>query len=264
MALGALLKQARQEAGLSQRQLCGEEITRNMLSQIENGSARPSMDTLGYLAKRLGKPVSYFLEEETASSNQELMRRLRGAYAQGDFEQVLSLLEQYQAPDTVFDQEANLLHILALLDKAEAAITQGRQAYGISLLEQAEGISSIYGELLGRRRLLLLGMAQPKNSIEIAQRLSYDDAELLLRARAAMLRGDYSRSAAILDAAENQQAEQWCLLRGEVCFALKQYAQAIVYFTKAEDQALAQLEQCYEQLEDYKMAYHYARLRREK
>ncbi|WP_353959843.1 helix-turn-helix domain-containing protein, partial [Klebsiella pneumoniae] len=59
MALGELLKQARLEKGLSQRQLCGEEITRNMLSQIENGSAKPSMATLSYLAGRLGKPVSY-------------------------------------------------------------------------------------------------------------------------------------------------------------------------------------------------------------
>ena len=32
MELGEKLKQARLEAGLSQRQLCGEEITRNMLS----------------------------------------------------------------------------------------------------------------------------------------------------------------------------------------------------------------------------------------
>jgi len=58
MELGDKLRQARIEAGLSQRQLCGEEITRNMLSLIENGSAKPSMKTLQYLAGRLGKTVS--------------------------------------------------------------------------------------------------------------------------------------------------------------------------------------------------------------
>ena len=46
MTLGEKIRQARLEAGLSQRQLCGDTVTRNMLSQIENGSARPSMDTL--------------------------------------------------------------------------------------------------------------------------------------------------------------------------------------------------------------------------
>ena len=62
MSLGEKLRQARMESGLSQRQLCGDEITRNMLSQIEHDTARPSMSTLQYLARRLGLPVSYFLE----------------------------------------------------------------------------------------------------------------------------------------------------------------------------------------------------------
>jgi transcriptional regulator with XRE-family HTH domain len=60
MELGEKLRQARLEAGLSQRQLCGEEITRNMLSLIENGSAKPSMKTLQYLAARLGKASAIF------------------------------------------------------------------------------------------------------------------------------------------------------------------------------------------------------------
>ena len=62
MELGQRIRRARLDAGLSQRQLCGEYITRNMLSLIENGSAKPSMDTLRYLSEKLHKPVSYFLE----------------------------------------------------------------------------------------------------------------------------------------------------------------------------------------------------------
>ena len=68
MELGQRILQARQEAGLSQRQLCGDVITRNMLAQIEHGTARPSMDTLQYLAERLGKSISYFLEEASLES----------------------------------------------------------------------------------------------------------------------------------------------------------------------------------------------------
>ena len=59
MELGKRLQQARLEAGLSQKQLCGDRITRNMLSQIEHGTAKPSMTTLQYLAERLGKSVGY-------------------------------------------------------------------------------------------------------------------------------------------------------------------------------------------------------------
>ena len=61
MELGEKLRKARLEAGMSQRELCAGEVTRNMLSQIENGSARPSMKTLAFFARQLGKPVSYFL-----------------------------------------------------------------------------------------------------------------------------------------------------------------------------------------------------------
>ena len=78
MELSQKLKQARLDAGLSQKALCGDRITRNMLSQIENGSAHPSMNTLRYLAAQLGKPLSYFLEDDAVTSpNQELMEKLR-------------------------------------------------------------------------------------------------------------------------------------------------------------------------------------------
>ena len=73
MEMGELLRKARLEAGLTQRALCGDRITRNMLSQIENGTARPSMATLQYLADALGKPVSYFLGEVVLTANQQRM-----------------------------------------------------------------------------------------------------------------------------------------------------------------------------------------------
>ena len=80
MELAQKLKQARLDAGLSQKAICGDRITRNMLSQIENGSARPSMETLRYLAGQLGKPISYFLEDDAVTSpNQTLMEQARSA-----------------------------------------------------------------------------------------------------------------------------------------------------------------------------------------
>ena len=46
--------------GLSQRQVCGDQITRNQLSQLEHDRVGPSVETLRYLAGQLGRPVSYF------------------------------------------------------------------------------------------------------------------------------------------------------------------------------------------------------------
>ena len=65
MDLAGKLRQARLEAGLSQRQLCGDRITRNMLSCIENGTAQPSISTVVYLAGRLNVPAGFLLAEES-------------------------------------------------------------------------------------------------------------------------------------------------------------------------------------------------------
>ena len=125
MELGRKLKQARLEQGLSQRQLCGDVITRNMLSLIENGSASPSMDTLRYLAGQLGKTVGYFLDEDAVSSpNQSVMECARAAFDQAQYDAVLQNLEQYQRPDPIFDREEALLRALALLELAQEAISR--------------------------------------------------------------------------------------------------------------------------------------------
>ena len=128
MELGEKIRQARLEAGLSQRQLCGEEITRNMLSQIEHGTAKPSMKTLQFLAHRLGKSVSYFLEETAVvSPNQQVMASARQLYDEGHYSEAALALEAYQAPDGIFDREKALLWVLAHLGLAEQALREDRQ-----------------------------------------------------------------------------------------------------------------------------------------
>ena len=95
---------------MSQRQLCGETITRNMLSQIEHGTANPSVATLQYLAARLGKSVSYFLEEDALTTpNQAVMARARAAFDSGDFPETVKILEEYRQPDDVYDREMHLM-----------------------------------------------------------------------------------------------------------------------------------------------------------
>ena len=47
--LGRIIKEARIARRMTQSEVVGDFITRNMLSQIENGNAAPSMRTLQYL-----------------------------------------------------------------------------------------------------------------------------------------------------------------------------------------------------------------------
>ena len=53
MDMGQRFRRARREAGLTQAQLCQGVVSRNMLSQIEGGTAKPSLSTLEILAERL-------------------------------------------------------------------------------------------------------------------------------------------------------------------------------------------------------------------
>ena len=139
MELGEKLRQARLRAGLSQRQVCGEEITRNMLSQIEHGVCNPSVSTLCFLARQLGLPVSYFLEEESAvSSNSSCMAKAWTAFEAEDAPGALRLLEQYRGPDALFDREYHILKALVLLRLAEASAESGRQVYARQLLSPVQ------------------------------------------------------------------------------------------------------------------------------
>lgn len=64
MTLGEKIKKKRLEKKLTQRQLCKEKITRNMLSAIESGKANPSLETLEYISHELDLPLSYLLSED--------------------------------------------------------------------------------------------------------------------------------------------------------------------------------------------------------
>lgn len=264
MTLGEKIKQARLEAGLSQRQLCGEEVTRNMLSQIENGAAKPSMATLSYFASRLGKPVSYFLEEEVVRSpNQELMSRARTAVFAGNGQEAMEALADYRRPDPVFDAEETLLRRLAALAQAEEELRRGHAAYAAQILEEMDRWQDGYcAEELERRRLLLLAKARPQLRKEICGKLPDMDEELLLRARVALDRGEFDRCAGLLMAARDTESAAWNFLRGELHITAEQYAAAAACYHKAEteypEKCAPRLERCYRELGDFKQAYFYA------
>ena len=264
MELGQKLRQVRLEKGISQRQLCGDTITRNMLSLIENGVAVPSLDTLLFLAQQLEKPVSFFLDEQTLTSpNQTVMEKARAYLSEKDAAAVLKALEDYRSPDATFDYEAALLEALACILLAEEAISREKGLYARELLDRAKKAGKgtpYYTQDLERRRLLSLAQLTPTV-------LPDDDRELLLRAEAALAQEDGIRAAQYLDAAQDKQKPRWNYLRGKAYHLQKDYQQAYDSFQKAWEYApkscAASLEDCCRELEDYKGAYHYACLLRD-
>lgn len=259
--LGERIRQERQAQGLSQRQLCGKEITRNMLSQIESGKARPSMQTLTYLAQTLGKPVSFFLEEQTVTAEAPLLQEARQLYSRGEYRQCMTLLETGEQASP--GEELRLLRILATLETAREALREGRSFYARSALESLAGLTAgavYYTPGLERERLLLLYEAGA-DARTLEKELPGDDRELLLRARAALEEGDFARSKALLSALREKNV-RYHFLMGKANMGQGLYREAIAHLQQAEEEepllCAQALEICFRELEDFKMAYIYA------
>lgn len=69
------VREARAERGLSLAGLAGAEVSRAFIHQLEQGLARPSVQVLEVIARRTGKPVSFFTSavEDRPSSHLDVV-----------------------------------------------------------------------------------------------------------------------------------------------------------------------------------------------
>ncbi len=94
MNIGEKIRELRVAKLMTQSELAGTYITRNMLSCIENGAAQPSLSTILYIASRLGVPAGFLLAEE---GDEIVYRKMNGlanikrAYTAGDWRGCRSL-----------------------------------------------------------------------------------------------------------------------------------------------------------------------------
>ena len=54
------VREARLEAGLSLAQIARDDVSRTFIHFVETGKSRPSQRILALIARRTGKPISYF------------------------------------------------------------------------------------------------------------------------------------------------------------------------------------------------------------
>lgn len=238
MTMGQRIRAARLAAGLSQRELAGGEITRNMLSSLEHDTANPSVATLRHLSQLLGRPVSYFLGEDGPSEAVT-------AFEHGDYRRCRELLTE---------AERRWLEPVALVREAAQALAAGRIPYARELLEQLEGQSApLFGPELQRQAALL------RCRCGIPADIPEDDA-LLLKAKSALAAGCREDALRYL-LARDDRGPEWEYLMGECRFLAGDYAAARAHYHHCEDavDVRERLEICCRELEDYKMAYYYAK-----
>jgi tetratricopeptide (TPR) repeat protein len=146
----ALIRRAREEAGLSLAEVAGVEVTRSAIHNIEMGKTRPSMPVLELIARRTGKPASAFLTQATGAAAgdrpalrstalEELERRCLAE----DFEGAISLGEaELERPGD--DWTAAHLHFY--VGQAYARLPQPET--GLRHLRRARGLYEAMGDRL--------------------------------------------------------------------------------------------------------------------
>lgn len=136
MTVGEKIKKLRTDKMMTQSELVGDEITRNMLSRIESGYALPSIPTLEYLAKRLNVPVGYLLSDEKGDRQFEIMflkHDLLRAYQNRDFRICIDICNK----SDLLDDECILIAAESCLSLAIDRFNEGRLKNASSYFDEA-------------------------------------------------------------------------------------------------------------------------------
>ena len=122
--IGEKIRKFRKMRGMTQAELAGESITRNMLSLIENGGASPSLQTIEYLADRLGiSPASFFIEsfDDLNDHTKENNDNIKALFFDKEYRKCFDLIQKFYKNRT--DEMSDEL----LLVSAEVSLRIGMQ-----------------------------------------------------------------------------------------------------------------------------------------
>lgn len=118
--LGERIRELRIRLGITQRELAGERITRNMLSLIESGNASPSVSTLLYIADRLGTSAGYFFTSTEADEGHyfklSIIADLKERFREGNYRECERICES--VPMSARDDELSYLAAISYLHTA--------------------------------------------------------------------------------------------------------------------------------------------------
>lgn len=289
MTLGQKVKEARLERRMTQKEVVGDFITRNMLSKIENDSATPSVKTLEYLAGVLGLPAGYFMSD-TASGDEvipEAVEAARLAFREARYEDCLSGLESVRTENCGYREEVLLLRARAAVSLAKQELIDGHVAEAeqhTRLALESNEATMYRSAALKTECMLLLARCCLENGCEgfeeaieayrqSAKEQGLDEYYRLTMAQYKLAQGDVegarSEMETLPDLSDEAQPE-YLVLRSRMELQDHHYRTAAEQLEKAEKLAqatgsrhfissiYAMLEECYKNLEDFKMAYFYA------
>ena len=108
--IGARIRECRLAAGMTQEELAGDIITRNMLSMIESGKSTPSLETLSEICARLGVSVSRIFADEREDAifrKGKIIDSFRALFREKRYSELADEAERVQVFDEVSPTSLN-------------------------------------------------------------------------------------------------------------------------------------------------------------
>ena len=139
--LGERLRQLRVAAGLTQTDIAADRFSKEYISQIERGKTRPTVETIEWLALRLGVDAGFLQSGVSADERAKAEAILARADALVEEHQFDEALEEYaQALPAVLATGAVELHVRALNGEGMARAQSGDVKGALVLLVEARSL----------------------------------------------------------------------------------------------------------------------------
>jgi transcriptional regulator with XRE-family HTH domain len=158
--IGQRLRMLRLERGMTQTELAGGRLSKEYVSQIERGAARPTVATLDWLARQLRVERDYLqgnLSSAEHARAEAVVTNAEAAHASGRFEDVLAIL----APRGD-EFRSRSLRLRALLVEASARLSLGQVDAAQDLAARANQLaqSADFDDLDRAQALFQLGLCR--------------------------------------------------------------------------------------------------------
>jgi tetratricopeptide (TPR) repeat protein len=140
--LGERLRQLRVAAGLTQTEVAGDRFSKEYISQIERGKTRPTAETIGWLALRLGVDAGFLESGVSADERAKAEAILARADALLEEHRLPEAIEEYtRALPAVLGTGAVELHVHVLNGEAMARAHSGDVKSALAMLAEARELA---------------------------------------------------------------------------------------------------------------------------
>ncbi len=278
MTIGEKIKALRTERFMTQTELAGDHITRNMLSLMESGSAQPSLSTILYIAEKLGVPAGYLLADDEGEyiykksmSIARIKRALRG--------REFALCRELCASIGRAEDDDEIMYILA-----ECALGLGREAFFAGKLklacEEFDKAAELSSKTAYETSHIVAASAVYGAYMSDISPMLYTDCDIEPSLRTLAVGDPFCRYALTLEslkkgikdiAYEYSKSEDFLAhhIRAKICMKNGDFANAhreLLQLLNSDENMCAavmydaffELEQCCREIGDFKGAYEYA------